>query len=149
MEWCVTGRVLHYHLLVLSPLKKRVNFYPRKLGTLSMKDENVRWLHTMEWVMFLVNALLQYIWRNIKRARDQQHFCYIQRGYRGWNKSHGVRHLVVICPIAPLCGQGLFLCSFPFIPPFSEWCVRLLPASSTKWSEHLNIIPITLIKPSY
>lgn len=35
------------------------------------------------------------------------HSC-VQEGYRGRNKCHSVRHLVVICPIVPSCGVGVF-----------------------------------------
>lgn len=43
------------------------------------------------------------------------HSC-IEEGYsRGGNECHGVRHLVVICPIVPSSGARLFLCCFIFM----------------------------------
>lgn len=109
MEWCVTGSVLHYHLLVLCWAQKEVNFQSQRNLT------------------FWDCKVAAHIWRSVNHhARAQQHFCYIQR----------VKRIVRCQTSGGNTSDMLFLCSFTFLPPCSEWCARLFPAPSAKRSEH-------------
>ena len=128
MDWCAAARgiALPSVCVKLGHIKKKKKkkksvFILRRL--LSLKVENCRQCYAeCNCSCFMSLNRRQHCKSHETPTTFLLHSC-IQRGLqRGKRMPRCQRHLVVICPIVPSCGVGLFLCRFTFL--LQQCCAR-------------------------